>query len=105
MFLYTNLKTALAKIYRLCENGCLDKLFHNKELGGRKSSELLHEMHYLLDAYNTSDSQSQVVLCKLFFDKLPVRVQTILAGSFDTNLDSIALRADKIMTASKSSNT
>ena len=105
MFPYTNLKTTLAKTYRLCENDRLDKLFHNTELGDRKPSELLLEMRYLLDAFNTSDSQSQAVLRKLFLDKLPVQVRTILAGSFDTNLDFIALRADEIMAASKSSNT
>ena len=105
MFPYTNLKTALAKTYRLCENDCPDKLFHNIDFGNRKPSELLHKMRYLLDAFNTSDSQSQAVIRKLFLDKLPVQVRTILAGSFDTNLDSIALRADKIIAASKSSNT
>ena len=105
MFPYTNLKTTLAKTYRLCENDRLDKLFHNTELNDRKPSELLLEMRYLLDAFNTSDSQSQAVLRKIFLDKLPVQVRTILAGSFDTNLDFIALRADEIMAASKSSNT
>ena len=105
MFPYANLKPALAKTYRLCENNCLDQLFHNTELGNRKPSKLLHEMRYLLDAFNTSDFQSQAVLRKLFLDKLPVQVRTILAGSFDTNLSSIALRADEIMAASKSSNT
>ena len=105
MFPYINLKTALAKTYRLCENDRLDRLFHNTELGDRKPSKLLHETRYLLDAFNTSDSPSQAVLRKLILDKLPVQVRTILAGSFDTNLDSIALRADEIMAASKSSNT
>ena len=105
MFPYTNLKTTLAKTYRLCENDRLDKLFHNTELGDRKPSELLLEMRYLLDAFNTSDSQSQAVLRKLFLDELPVQVRTILTGSFDANLDFIALRADEIMAASKSSNT
>ena len=79
MFPYTYLKTVLAKTYRLCENDRLDKLFHNTELGDHKPSELLHEMRYLLDAFNTSDSQSQAILRKLLLDKLPVQVQTILA--------------------------
>ena len=79
MFPYTKLKTALAKRYKLCENNCLYKLFLATKLGDRKLSELLREMHYLLDEYYTSDFQSQAVFRKSFHNKLPVQVRTILA--------------------------
>ena len=75
-------------------------------LGDRKPSKLLHEMSYsyLLDAYHMSDSQSQAVSRKLFLDKLPVQVGSILAGLFDSNVNSVTLRADEIMAAFRYSN-
>ena len=60
-----------------------------------------YRLCYLLDAYHTSNSQSQTVLCKSFLYKLPVHARSILVGSFDTNLDPIALRSDEIIAVCK----
>ena len=81
------------------ENDRLDVLFNRSQLGDRKPSELLNEMRQLLDAYDAHNPQTNAVLKKLFLDKLPPEVRGILAASLETNLDSLATRADEVIAA------
>ena len=43
--------------------------------------------------------QTYAVLKKLFLDKLPAEVRGFLAASLETNLDSLATRADEVIAA------
>ena len=56
-------------------------------------------MRQLLDAYDAHNPQTNAVLKKLFLDKLPPEVRGILAASLETNLDSLATRADEVIAA------
>ena len=56
-------------------------------------------MRHLLEAIDESNTQTTAVLRKLFLDKLPLQTRTILAASLETNLDSLALRADEVVAA------
>ena len=74
-------------------------MFNRTELGDRKSSEMLSEMRQLLEAFDADNAQTNAVLKKLFFDKLPQQARTILAANLETNLDVLALRADEVVAA------
>ena len=56
-------------------------------------------MRQLLEAYDVNNTQINAVLRKLFLDKLPIQARTILAGSLETDLYSLALPADELMAA------
>ena len=75
-------------------------MFNKTEIGDRKPTEMLNEMRQLLEAYDVTNSQTNAVLRKLFQDKLPGQVRTILAGSLENDLNSLAFRADETMAAS-----
>ena len=60
---------------------------------------MLNEMRQLLEAYAVTNSQTNAVVRKLFLDKLPAQARTILIGSLENNLNSLALREDEIMVA------
>ena len=96
---YQDIKKALIKTCKLNENDRLDILFSKTEIGDRKPTEMLNEMRQLLEAYDVTNSKTNTVLRKLFLDKLPAQARTILAGSLENDLDSIALRANEIMAA------
>ena len=87
------------KSYKLNENDRLDVLCNRSQLGDRKPSELLNEMRQLLDAYDAHNPQTNAVLRKLFLHKLPAEVRGILAASLETNLDTLATRADEVIAA------
>ena len=63
-----------------------------------KPTKVLNEMRQLVEVYDVTNAQTNAVLQKLFLDKFPVQVHTILAGSLENDPDSLALQADKIMT-------
>ena len=96
---YRAIKQALIKSYKLNENDRLDVLFNRSQVGDRKPSELLNEMRQLLDAYDAHNLQTNAVLKKLFLDKLPPEITGILAASLETNLDSLATRANEVIAA------
>ena len=96
---YLDLKTKLIKACKLNKNDCLDFLFNKTDIGNHKLTEMLNKMHLLVEAYNVTNTQINAVLQKLFLDKLPAQARTILAGSLETNLDSLALRTNEIMAA------
>ena len=73
-------------------------MFIHTSLGDRRPSGLLNEMRHLLEAYDVSNTQTIAVLRKLLLDK-PLQAKTILAASLETNLDSLALRADEVVAA------
>ena len=98
-FPYQAIKKALINACKLNENDRLDMLFNHTELGDRKPSEMLNHMRLLLEAYDANNAQTNAVLRKLFLDKLPAQARTILAASLESNLDSLALRADEVVAA------
>ena len=73
-------------------------MFNHTSLGDRRPSELLNELRHLVKAYDLSIANHSCFE-KLFLDKLPDQARTILAASVETNLDSLALRADEVVTA------
>ena len=75
-------------------------MFNKTEIGDRKPTEMLNEIRQPLEAYDVTNSQTNAVLRKSFLDKLPAQVRTILAGSLENDLNSLALRADETMAAS-----
>ena len=96
---YRAIKQTLIKSYKLNENDQLDVPFNCSQLGDRKPSELLNEMRQLLNPYDAHNPQTNAVLKKLFLVKLSPEVRGILAASLETNLDSLATRADEVIAA------
>ena len=60
---------------------------------------MLSHMRQLLKAYDVKNTQTNAVLRKLFFDKLPTQARTILAVSLESDLNALALRADEVVAA------
>jgi len=54
-------------------------------------------MRELLGTYDSTNQQTNALLKKLFLDKLPPQVRSILAGTLDADLNSIVIRADEIL--------
>ena len=94
---YQTLKQALIKLYKISDDNRLDRLLHQTELGDRKPTELLSELHSLLGESCNVGPDLDKLLRKLFFDRLPPQVRLILAGSPQPTLDLMAQRADDIM--------
>ena len=94
---YSYLKTALVKIFGQTKEHKLDQLLHACELGDRKPTELLAEMHKLLGAKG-----SPVVLKKLFMDRLPSSVRRVLVAGPIDNLDDVACHADRVLAENRS---
>ena len=70
-------------------------MFKKTEIGNRKPTE----MRQLLEAYDVTSAQTNAVLKISFLDKLPAQARTILDGSLENDLNSLALRADVTMAA------
>ena len=94
---YQTLKQALIKLYKISDDNRLDRLLHQTELGDRKPTELLSELHSLLGESCNVGPDLDKLLRKLFLDRLPPQVRLILAGSPQPTLDLMAQRADDIM--------
>ena len=60
---------------------------------------MLSHMRQLLETYDVNNTQTNAVLRKLFLDKLPTQVCTILAVSLESDLDALALCADEVVAA------
>ena len=87
---YEALKNALLKIYEPTQYQKDTELINITGLGDRKPTELLQHMRSL-----NTDPES---LFKAFFvHQLPTNVRSILAQDPDTDLDTLAERADRIM--------
>ena len=70
----------------------LRKLFKGQDLGGKKPTQFL-----VLLKNNSGGQCNDTVLKSLFLEHLPENVRSILAVSNTTDLDNLALLADKIM--------
>ncbi|GFR29978.1 uncharacterized protein TNCT_601271 [Trichonephila clavata] len=74
------------------------KLLSGGELSSRKPSELLRNMKRRTDFLNVDDK----LMTKLFLQRLPSSIQTILAAVSDLTLDKAADIADRILEVSPS---
>lgn len=93
---YTFLKDTLISRTSMSERERLRQLLSKEDLGDRKPSQLLRHMQSLLgDTERTFDMK---LLRELFTQRLPANVQQVLAAtSTDTNIDSLAQIADRVL--------
>lgn len=92
---YTTLKKQLISRTAASEQRRLQQLLHSEELGDRKPTQLLRRIEQLLgDKLHTIDAG---FIRELFLQRLPSNVRMVLASSPDTNLQSLATLADKVM--------
>ncbi|XP_017878645.1 uncharacterized protein LOC108624098 [Ceratina calcarata] len=89
---YENIKKALIERLEKSEEAKLCQLLTGVELGSKKPSELLREMTRLAGA-----SVSEKALRTLWIQRLPNRIQEILAIIDDAPMDRLAKMADKTM--------
>lgn len=89
---YRKIKDALIERIASSEEAQLRQLLTGVELDGRKPSDLLREMTLL-----AGTRVSEGVLQTLWLQRLPKRVQEILAVVENTKLEKLALLADKTM--------
>ena len=89
---YDTLKSELIKRTSASEQQHLHQLLISNELGDRKLTQLLRKMRQLVDEQRLEE----VILRRLFLQRLPLNAQLILASTADTlPLDQIAATADK----------
>ncbi|XP_046144406.1 uncharacterized protein LOC123988424 [Osmia bicornis bicornis] len=88
---YVHIKQALIERLAKSDEANLRKLLTDLELGNKKSSELLREMSQL-----TGKNVGESVFWTLWIQRLPTRVQEVLAIVVDADLDRLAKLADKI---------
>ncbi|XP_076547109.1 uncharacterized protein LOC143305848 [Osmia lignaria lignaria] len=88
---YVHIKQALIDRLAKSDEANLRKLLTDIELGNKKPSELLREMSQLAGK-NVGES----ALRTLWIQRLPTRVQEVLAIVDDADLDRLAKLADKI---------
>ncbi|XP_076545907.1 uncharacterized protein LOC143305606 [Osmia lignaria lignaria] len=89
---YRRIKEALIERLASSEETQLRQLLTGIELNGRKPTELLREMQLLAGA-----KVSASVLQTLWLQRLPTRVQELLAVVDDAALDKLAALADKMI--------
>ena len=90
----------MLKLYKINNNDRFDHLLHRTNLGYRKPSELLSELRTLLGASRhacCNNADLNKLLKKLFLDKLPPQVRSILTGFPQSTLELTAQCADDIM--------
>ncbi|XP_076232885.1 uncharacterized protein LOC143178242 [Calliopsis andreniformis] len=89
---YKDIKQALIDKLEKTEEENLRQLLSVVEMGNKKTSELLREMTQL-----TGKNVSESALRTLWRQRLPVRIQEILAIFDDGKLDKLAKAADKVL--------
>ncbi|XP_046143426.1 uncharacterized protein LOC123988232 [Osmia bicornis bicornis] len=89
---YRRIKEALIERLASSEEAQLRQLLTGIELNGRKPTELLREMQLLAGAKVSAN-----VLQTLWLQRLPTRVQELLAVVDDAALDRLAALADKMI--------
>jgi hypothetical protein len=91
--MYEKLKTTMINTFSEPETTKLKKLLHTFELGDKRPSQLLREMQELSDNKFSDD-----VLKIFWIQRLPAQCQTVVS-CFDSELEELASKADKIMQA------
>ena len=89
---YDQLKERLCSAHQLTDFQRVEKMFQMDSLGGRKPSELLHEM---MELCPTGHEDSPFFLF-LFLQRLPKELRIMLADDNEEDLRTVALRADKL---------
>jgi len=99
---YENLKKSLIARTAISERDRLRQLLSKEDLGDRKPSQLLRHMKSLLGA-KMADFDTKL-LRELFTQRLPSDIQLVLAAaSPETQLESLAGIADRVMEVNKNS--
>lgn len=96
--MYTTLKNRILQCFAESAESKLKRLLNEISLDGKRPSNLLREMKELAGAGVTDD-----VLKSLWMQRLPVQVQTVLAGSRE-NLIELSQLADRVIDVTYSSN-
>ena len=91
---YDKLKDQLILLIADSERQKTRQLLTARELGDRKPTQLLRKMQQLLGGKAPFDSS---LLCKLFLQRLPSNVHTILASADEMSIDTLAEMANRIM--------
>ncbi|BHF60087.1 hypothetical protein SprV_0100304800 [Sparganum proliferum] len=90
---YFTLKAEILRLNSLSDRQRYHQLLKQESLGGRKPSELLRRMRSLLGDMQVDDK----FVKKMFLERLPADVQTILAsGSQDLTVSQLAEMADRM---------
>lgn len=94
--MYKTLKNRLIEVFSDSEERRLKKLLQDIDLGDKRPSALLRQMHDL-----AGDSVDDKFLRSLWLQRLPTQMQAILSTSSD-ELNKLAMMADKISDVSNS---
>lgn len=90
---YAKLKTELINRSGESSQQEIRHLLSGEELGSRKPSELLRNMKRRAETLNVPNT----LMKELFLQRLPIRVQSILAAFPDLDLDKMAEISDRIL--------
>lgn len=93
---YSDLKTALIQRNSISDREKLKQLIAKEELGDRKPTVMLRDMHRLLGS--TVSTIDKELFKQLFLQKLPTTVQSVLATlKTTTPVDELAATADQVI--------
>nr|XP_039251122.1 uncharacterized protein LOC120328659 [Styela clava] len=93
---YTELREALVKNYAPTEDQMISSFLNSGDLGDQLPSDLLKKLKLLINPDHRGDPFARALLKKLFLEKLPKAMQSILVASDDDSLEELAEKADKI---------
>ncbi|XP_077974625.1 uncharacterized protein LOC144430507 [Styela clava] len=100
---YTELREALVKNYAPTEDQMISSFLNSGDLGDQLPSDLLKKLKLLINPDHRGDPFARALLKKLFLEKLPKAMQSILVASDDDSLEELAEKADKIYRNSNNS--
>ncbi|XP_029646249.1 uncharacterized protein LOC115220279 [Octopus sinensis] len=90
---YASVKLEVEKRNTRSEKSRFNELMADEELGDRTPSEFLRHLREL-----SGKAADALLLCKIFFSRLPAYIQTVLATAFESNtVDQIVTMADKMV--------
>ena len=92
---YTELKTAIITRVGPSVSQNFRSLLSQEELGDRTPSELLRRMKRLLGSPPSTNELG--LLRELFLSRLPSKIRMVLCGFMDSDLETLAERADRMM--------
>lgn len=93
---YSTIKDRVIHAFGETTETKLKRLLRGQEFPDEKPSILLHQLRNL-----AGDQCPAQILCTIFMEHLPENVCSILAVSESTDIDKIAIQADKILEVSK----